>query len=254
MRVHPEMNLAIILCIALAAVVAAVSLGPIPQDPAYHRFADQRVLLSVPNFWNIITNIPFLAVGVMGMLLIARGKATGALPELRLIYFSFFLGLLGAALGSAWYHFDPTNQTLLWDRIPMALSFAAFFSAVLGEQVSTGAGRKMFLPLAALGVVSVLFWYASEKSGAGDLRLYALVQYLPVLLIPLLLILYKPGLVPVAYLWAVIWCYLAAKAAETLDLAVYETVRLLSGHSVKHLLAAAGAYVYYLALRRRGVR
>ena len=52
----------------MAASLAGLSLlPPIPQDQGYHEFADQRMLLSIPNFWNVVSNLPFIAVGGVGL-------------------------------------------------------------------------------------------------------------------------------------------------------------------------------------------
>ena len=32
----------------------------------YHRFADQQTLLGIPNFWNVVSNLPFILVGAVG--------------------------------------------------------------------------------------------------------------------------------------------------------------------------------------------
>ncbi len=241
----------ILFSISAAVLVTVYVQGPIPQDPSYHEFADQRAVFGVPNFWNVITNVPFVIVGMIGMSHISLGKTTGGLPGLRREYFAFFLGVCATGFGSMFYHLTPSNQTLLWDRIPMTIAFGAFFCAVVGEHISLPAGRNMFWPLIALGTGSVLYWYATESSGCGDLRLYALVQYLPLLLIPVIVILFKSNLAPVTYLWAACGAYAAAKLAESFDKTIYGAGYILSGHSVKHLAAAYGAFAFSVALRRR---
>ncbi len=238
--------------ITAAAVALAYLQGPIPQDPSYHDFADQRTAFGVSNFWNVITNVPFVIVGMMGMAQIVRAKRiSGGLPGLKMEYFAFFLGVFATGFGSMYYHLAPSNQTLLWDRIPMAIAFGAFFCAVVGEHISIPAGRNIFWPLIALGIGSVLYWYVTERNGSGDLRLYALVQYLPILLVPIIMILYKSNLTPAAYLWTACGAYAAAKFAESLDKSIYGAGYILSGHSVKHLAAAYGAFAFAIALRRR---
>ncbi len=244
-------RLIIIFAIVLLAVIAALVMGPVAQDPKFHTFADQRTILSVPNFWNVVTDLPLVIVGAMGMLLLARGKAIGGLTDLRATYFLFFLGVFGSGIGSAYYHNNPVNETLLWDRMPITVSLMAFFSAVVGEQISLKAGRKLVWFLTALGIFSVLSWYVSELRGAGDLRLYGLVQFLPVVLTPIILLLYKSTLMPAIYLWSVVGAYGLAKLAEALDSQIYTALRILSGHSLKHILAALGAYFFYQALRKR---
>jgi len=244
-------KLTLIFIIVIVAIIAAVAAGPISQDREYHAFADQRIVFGIPNFWNVVTNIPLIIIGIMGMTLIARGKASGGLAELKMIYFLFFIGLFATGFGSMYYHYDPTNQTLLWDRLPMTLFFMAFFSAVVGEHISTRAGRVIVLPLTAAGIASVFYWYATETKGNGDLRWYALVQYLPVVLVPVILLLFRAKVKPAAYLWAVLVTYALAKIAESFDRPLFAAMPALSGHSWKHLIAALGAYLYYLALRQR---
>ena len=51
------------LFLAGLGIVSLIGLGflpPIAQDPLYHAFADQRALLGVPHFWNVVSNLPFV--------------------------------------------------------------------------------------------------------------------------------------------------------------------------------------------------
>ena len=57
--------IALVAAVAAIAICGAFLLQPIPQDPAYHAFADDARLLGVPNFWNVATNLPFLAAGAV---------------------------------------------------------------------------------------------------------------------------------------------------------------------------------------------
>ncbi|HEX7249749.1 MAG TPA: hypothetical protein VF262_05120, partial [Burkholderiales bacterium] len=41
--------------------------GPIPQYADYHRFADTRTFLGLPNFSDTASNIPFLLIGIAGI-------------------------------------------------------------------------------------------------------------------------------------------------------------------------------------------
>src|SRR3984957_8411077 len=49
------------------AVSLVALLLPLPRDQGYHDFADQRILLGVPNFWNVVSNIPFIVIGALGL-------------------------------------------------------------------------------------------------------------------------------------------------------------------------------------------
>lgn len=180
-------SLKIILVIVIIAIIAVFSADPIAQDPGYHNFADQRVMIKIPNFYNVLSNIPFVIIGVMGMRLVLSGNASGGLVELKNVYLAFFAGVFLTAFGSAYYHYHPDNLTLLWDRLPMTIAFTALFIAIVGEYVSSRLALKLFVPLLLLGIISVIYWYITELNGNGDLRAYALVQFLPALLIPLIL-------------------------------------------------------------------
>ncbi|MGH7060975.1 MAG: hypothetical protein ACREFH_11345, partial [Stellaceae bacterium] len=92
-----------------AASLAGLLLLPaIPQDPAYHLFADARSLFGIPNFWNVVSNLPFIAVGAVGL---ARFRGNPA----EIVLFS---GFLLTGIGSSYYHWDPNDGTLFWDRLP----------------------------------------------------------------------------------------------------------------------------------------
>ncbi|HEY5141565.1 MAG TPA: ceramidase domain-containing protein, partial [Methylococcales bacterium] len=200
-------RLKFIVTIAAITIIAVFSMGPIAQNPDYHNFSDQHATLNIPNFYNVLSNLPFVIVGIMGMRLVGSGRATGGLPELQTVYMTFFIGVFLTGFGSAYYHYHPDNQTLLWDRLPMTISFMALFSAILGEYISSQIALKLFIPLMLSGIASVVYWYASELNGHGDLRAYVLVQFLPVLLIPLILWLFNSRLNGNKYIWGVIAAY-----------------------------------------------
>ena len=179
-----------------------------------------------------------------------RRRVPGGLPGLGRVYRVFFLGLLLVGAGSAAYHLQPSNMTLVWDRLPMSLSFMAFFCAMVGERISVAAGRRLFVPLLVAGLLSVVYWYLTEQRGGGDLRPYVLVQFLPLLLVPVML-LFRSPLNGSAWLWAMLLAYAASKAAEMGDAAVLELTGVLSGHTLKHLLAALGGLLFLGALLMR---
>ena len=134
------------------------------------------------------------------------------------------------------------------------MTFMAFFSAVLGERWSAWLGQSTLAPLVVLGMLSVLYWDATELFGHGDLWPYVLVQFLPMLLMPLLLLLGFPSAVTGSgYVWAVLTGYAVAKVCEWQDAAVLQILGQLSGHILKHISAAVAGYVFLLALERRHV-
>lgn len=230
-----------LLAIAAAVLASSIAHGPIAQDQHYHRFADARHLCGIANFWNVATNAPFMLFGGWGLAVLYR-RRTVALP-MRSAYAAFFVGAACVAFGSAYYHLAPSDDTLVWDRLPMTVAFMAFFAAILGRYLRPTLGARGLVPLLLIGLASVLWWRVS-----GDLRAYLIVQFLPILLIPAILLLYPTRSPATRFIWAVLGLYALAKVLETQDAAVYEAVGI-SGHSLKHLSAALGVGCVVLAVR-----
>lgn len=223
----------LLLFITAFALLATMLHGRIPQDPAYHLFADTRPFAGLPNFGDIFSNLPFLLVGLYG--LSRRRRLTE--PGCAGAYTALCAGVLLVSLGSAYYHYSPSTPTLLWDRLPMTVAFMALFSLLLEERVTES--RRTLLPLLAAGIASAAYWYWTESRGAGDLRPYILVQFLPMLLIPLILALYPRKYLSNNLLVAALVLYVAAKIFESVDRRVLASIGVLSGHTIKHLLAGA---------------
>jgi hypothetical protein len=93
-----------------------------------------------------------------------------------------FTGLFLTGFGSSYYHLNPNDGTLFWDRLPMPLCFAAILAAVVEERVDARAGAMLLRPLLAIGIFSLLLWRWTD-----DLRLYALAQFFPFLALVLIL-------------------------------------------------------------------
>jgi hypothetical protein len=227
--------------------------SPVPQDPAYHEFADARTVLGISNFWNVASNLAFLIVGTWGLAYIRQHSRFVCVPELQTAYAVFFAGMVLTAFGSGYYHFGPANEPLIWDRLPMTIGFAGLFSIIIGEFVSVRAARRILVPLLAIGVASVVYWAYTEARGAGDLRPYAVVQFLPMLLIPVILLIYEPSLGKAKYYWFMMLFYVLAKVFEYFDAAIFDAGQIVSGHTLKHLFAsmAPATLLYALTLRRQ---
>jgi hypothetical protein len=232
------------LLIALAALLALALLmhGPIAQWPGYHLFADTRSWLGIPNAADVLSNLPFALIGAWGLVRL-RGSSAASVRAWRL----FCAALVCTAAGSVFYHWAPGNAPLVADRLPIAWACATLLCAFLAERLNPRWARVPAL-LAALTVatVSVLFWWFTEQLGHGDLRAYLFVQFLPMLIVPatLLLRLAPAGarqLTPASAWWVVLALYAAAKGMELADHAVFESLAVTSGHTLKHLLAAAAA-------------
>jgi len=238
--------------VALAALFVFTS--PVPQDPAYHAFADGRTLLGISNFWNVMSNLPFLLVGLWGIIFVFRHSHSVCLPGLELAYVVFFSGIFLTAFGSGYYHLNPSNDPLVWDRLPMTIGFAGLFAIIIGEFVSPRIGRAVVIPLLLIGIASVEYWAWTETNATGDLRPYAVVQFLPMMLLPVILLAYKPAIGSARVFWIMLLFYVLAKLAEQLDQNILSAGGLISGHSLKHIFAAmTPATLLYELMQRRAL-
>jgi hypothetical protein len=234
--------------VTVAGVVAACWLPPLPQDPAYHTFADRRTVFGIPHFWNVSTNLAFVLVGAWGLRRYARLHPAAC----HAAYLVFCLGVVGVGVGSAAYHSAPSTPALVWDRIPMTVAFMALFAMVVRDRLSEHGGRVLLWPLILAGVASVGYWYWSELHGRGDLRPYGVIQFLPMLLLPLMLILYHGNTLRTRWLWGTVGTYAVAKVAEHYDDGLYAMTGIVSGHSLKHIVGALAALWAVVAVRRWG--
>ena len=233
--------------VALVAVAGTLLVPRIPQDPSYHLFADTRTIAGIPNFWNVISNVPFALVGIYGLILTPRLLSRSLWPG----YIAFCVAVIGVCFGSAYYHYAPSTPALVWDRLPMSIAFMAVFALILGDRVNPALCRVLLGPLLIIGAATVLYWSWTERHGVGDLRPYALVQFLPLLLIVLMLWLYSGSRESTAWLWSSFLMYFLAKVAEYFDAPVYRAVGI-SGHTIKHLLSALAVLFALLALLHLG--
>jgi hypothetical protein len=222
----------------MAASLAILPLlPPIAQDPSYHQFADQRTLLGIPNFWNVISNLPFVVVGAIGLWQFRRERAK----------FVLFLGIFLTGFGSAYYHWDPNNDTLFWDRLPLALTFMAILAVAVEERVSAKTGAVLLWPLLALAVFSLLLWRWTD-----DLRLYGWVQFFPCIALPVLFVACPAKYSGTFYWFVAAASYALAKLFELYDHTIYSVGFILSGHTLKHFAAASACFAIlrYFQTRR----
>jgi hypothetical protein len=215
------------------------------QDPAYHDFADQRALLGVPNLLDVASNIAFMVGGTFGVALCLGEHRPRAVASWTML----FIGTAMVSLGSAYYHWAPSDATLVWDRLPMTLGFMALFVALLAEHIDQTLDRTLLAPALSAGLASVLWW-----RWTGDLRYYLWVQFAPLLCIPLVLLLFPARYTHRRYLAYGLGLYVLAKLAESADRKIFElTGEVISGHTIKHLLAAGAIVCVLLMLRRRSL-
>jgi hypothetical protein len=250
-----RLSLLVLVIIGLALAVAR--LPPLPQDPSYHHFADQRSYLGVPNAADVGSNLFILAAGLAGLARLWRSHRTARPDSMQQLtdlwlYGRWYLAAVLAAIGSIYYHLAPDDHRLLWDRLPLAFLLASFAAILIAERINLHAGLLAGPPLMVLAVGSVLYWYAGETRGHGDLRPYLLLQLIVLLLTPLLLLLFDsphPG--ERGLWWGLLVLYALAKGSEQFDHEIFNLGHLVSGHTLKHLLAAGAIY---MTVRIRALR
>ena len=232
-------KLGVIIGLLIISATCLYFIPPIPQWNSYHQFSDNRTFFSITNFANVTSNIGFVAVGFFGLFTIFSKKLFNRKLDL-IPYAVFFSSIILVGVGSAYYHLNPTTETLFWDRLPMSISFMSFFAAIICDRINKITGTYVLLPTLILaGIYSVIHWQQTEISGEGDLRLYVLVQYFPMFAIPIIMLLfprykYTP---PVPIYWALAW-YLIAKLFEYFDLDILNLLsNFSSGHTLKHIAA-----------------
>ncbi len=226
----------------VASTIGLWWMGPIPQDPLYHDFADQRSFFGIPNFWNVVSNIPFLLLGAVGIWWSIRDwrRRKGLVVQLIPAVLSF--GILTAFGGSAYYHWTPNSLTLVWDRLPMTLMFMPVFAILIYDFIGEKQGNITFWLLVMLGIFSVFYWHYTEAAGRGDLRVYAFVQYFPMLAAILLVLITPQKPVYARYLLIAVGWYVLAKLCEHFDDAIFAKLVFWSGHTIKHLLSCVSLW------------
>lgn len=236
---------------ALAAVTWL--LPAIPQPPAYHLFADRSSCFGVAHCADTLSNLLFVLAGMAGLALLAsrEGQRLFVDRRERLPYAVFFGAVAAVGFASGYYHLAPDNARLAWDRAAVAAALMAWFAAIVCERVDVAWGRRLLPLLLLAGLGSVAYWAWSESIGRGDLRPYGLMQLMPFVFVPLLLRLYPPRYTNDRAIFAVLGLYLGALICDFLDKPVAAATGFVSGHTLKHLLAAGAAFLIVLSLRRR---
>lgn len=235
------------LLVAAAALLAFAVWGPfLPASAHQHDFADQRGWQGLPCALDVLSNLPFAVAGVWGLVWLRRLGALRLCPATRATAALFFVGLVLTAVGSGLYHCQPDDAGLLWDRLGMAVAFAGLLGLAVVGRISPRAGLATALGLMVVAPAAVLAW-----AHTGNLTPWAVVQFGGMLVVLVLACLPQRHGALVLQLGALIAWYAAAKVMELADHSVYEaTAGWVSGHTLKHLLAAGAALPVLFAMAR----
>lgn len=244
----------VMLAFTALCILAALLLPAMPQPTAYHLFADRRPMFGVDSFLNVASNAAFLLAGVAGLVVVMRPRTRFEFDRERWPYAIFFLGMLLTAAGSAWYHLAPDNERLFWDRLPMTIAFMSLIAAQVVDRIDVKAGLLLLLPMLLVGAASVIHWRMTERAGAGNVIPYGVLQGYSVVIL-LLIARWQPSRYTQGDgLYWVFAAYLAAKLLEHFDAELLAFGDLVSGHTLKHLAAAAAGLEVCRMLMRRTLK
>ena len=241
-----QKKLIILISLFAVSLIAVMLIGKIEQPQSYHNFADNRTFFGIPNFFDTVSNLLFFFVGMSGAWFVYKNVQ----KEARYSWLTLFTGVTLVSFGSGYYHWNPNDSTLVWDRLPLNMGFTGLFSAVLTEFINPKLEKYILVPAVTLGSLSVIYWHYAD-----DLRFYIWLQAVTFLAITAVIFMYKRRFTLRRYLLYAFGLYAVSKFAEFSDRTIYSaTNNLLSGHTLKHALAALAVFYIYLMLRWREPR
>ncbi|UNM96479.1 ceramidase [Ignatzschineria rhizosphaerae] len=211
------------------------------QPEHYHQFSGDEMILGIPNFMNVASNIFYILAGLIGLYRVQYRKVTLSKSRWR----TFFIALIFVGFGSSYYHLSPSTHTLFWDRLPMSIGFALLSANFLAERYPACKSKATLLLLLGFSIYSVLHWHLGELMELGDLRLYAITQFATIALIAIILI-FKPQnrLLDRPY-WILLVGYTIAKICEMLDPMIFAlSHQLLGGHVIKHIISGIALILF----------
>ena len=227
----------------LLCLAAALLLPPMPQPLAYHDFADRRMLFGIPNFFDVASNVAFLIGGAIGLIVTFHPCRRFEFPRERWPYAIFFVGVTLTALGSSYYHLAPDNERLFWDRLPMTIAFMSLIAAQVVDRISVRAGLALLLPMLLVGAASVIYWRITERAGVGNVLPYGILQGYSAVILLFIAVLFPSRYTRAGTIYAIFAVYVAAKLLETFDRQILAAGGLVSGHTLKHLVAGLAGLI-----------
>ncbi len=219
-------------------IVVSIILWPkLPtQDRAeYFEFADGRALLGVPNWQNVLSNIPFFLIGLVGYLAIRKRPI---MENFDLAGRLYAMALMLTAFGSGYFHWGPTPQTLFWDRLPMALGFGGLCSLITIDRLYPGLKKATVYLIAIISVLTVMNWIYGNQ----DLRPYLILQFVGGFYVLLVSLCTRGNRISNPVVFVSLAFYVLAKILEVYDRQIYSIHSISSGHTLKHLIAAMSTY------------
>jgi hypothetical protein len=242
-------NKALIIAGSIGIALLIIFLIPqFPQPTWYNDFADKREVMGIPHFSNVFSNLPFAILGILGL------SALRDMPSDRFIskpyekgaFAAIYWGAILGAIGATYYHLDPNNSTLVWDRLAISLVVMPLMCIAMSERMDPKVGYYALIPTVLAGIVGTSIWEYTETTNHGDLRYYLAVELLPFLAIMMILVLFPSKYNRISgWVHVLLWLVLS-RVFEFSDLSIYQaTNHFISGHTLKHVSAAI-ALVYLI--------
>ena len=227
----------------LLCLTAALLLPPMAQPLAYHKFADRRKLFGVANFFDVASNVAFLIAGLIGLVVTLHLHTRFEAARERWPYVIFFIGVALTAFGSGYYHLAPDNERLFWDRLPMTIAFMSLIAAQIVDRIRVRTGLALLVPLLFVGAASVLYWRLTERAGTGNVLPYGILQGYSVVILLFIAALFPSRYTRAEMIYAVFAAYVVAKLLETFDRQILALTGLVSGHTLKHIVAGLAGLI-----------
>lgn len=208
-------------------------------------------MFGIHNFLDVLSNLGFLISGLAGLVIVFGGRGSFEFRCERWPYAVFFLGVLLTAVESGYYHLAPDNESLVWDRLPMTIAFMGLVSSQIVDRINIRAGLVLLVPMLLVGSASVIYWWATERAGVGNVLPYGILQGYSVVLVLLLALLSPSRYTRGNDLYWVFGWYVLSKLLETFDAQVLALGGVVSGHTLKHLAAALAGFTVCFLLTQR---
>ena len=225
-------------------LLLAIFLPAISQNQNYHNFVDQRTFFRIKNASNTLSNLAFIVVGLWGLINFYKNKYIKISNSFSVLLNLFFITIILTGLGSSYYHLSPNDFTLVFDRLALSLVFAVILAMLASIRISERSGFHTLAELIILAPLSVLLWNYN-----GNLTPYAVLQFGGIIIIVLTLLLTKAQKQSPCFTSLII-LYGFAKVAEFYDVEIFNlSQNLISGHTLKHLIASIAVLVFISPLK-----
>ncbi len=225
-------------------LLLAIFLPSIAQDQNYHNFADQRTLFGVKNALDTLSNLAFIIVGLFGLFNFYNNQYIKISNSFSVLLTLFFISIILTGVASFYYHLNPNDFTLVFDRLALTLVFTFILAMLATVKISERSGFHTLAELIILAPLSVLIWNYN-----GNLTPYVVLQFGGIILIILTLLFSKTQKQSPCFTSLII-LYGFAKVAEFYDGQIFNlSQNLISGHTLKHLIAALAVLIFISPLK-----